>query len=256
VHSESRRSTLPVLLTLGLFLAVGVVTSAAHAEPNESEYRSFIDAIGETLYAWAWPTAQYERVGFGGVTPTANGAEIAIRLHGKSSFSDTHLWTDVIVEVRNGEVVDLRWGRNNAILAQPGETMKALGQALAELTAEYQRELEGSGGSSSSASGQAFHFKNNCDHPVRLAIHFRDLRGKWRTEAWWSFAPGESAYLNSTDQRRYRSDSSIWYYYVEATDGSGLTWSGDFSLEWNGLEIPMAKTQDSSGSLDLAVKCE
>lgn len=149
VNGKDHRITLPsfrrivlVLILLVLFSS-SFSTTQAWAQRNRDDdvswYKEFVDAIGGTLYFVAWPTATYERVSFEGLSRTYGGVDIKIKLHGRSAFDDSSLWTEVVVEVRGGEVTDIKWGRNNAIIAQPGETMGAIVELLAELNKEYDR---------------------------------------------------------------------------------------------------------------------
>lgn len=137
-----------------LILSLLCSSRTSHADSSDSEQRSFVDSIGAMIYGVAWPTAEYERASFGGVREIAGGIEITFRVQGRSAFGGGPLWTDVAIEVSNGRITDLRWGRNNAVLAQPGETMKALGQVLAELNSEYQSSAGSSSSTGSSSPGQ------------------------------------------------------------------------------------------------------
>jgi len=256
-HPTGLRATLAVIL---LLVGLGL-TGDAQARQDESGFRAFVDAIGESLYFLAWPSAKYDSVGFGGVRFVEGGADVAVRLHGRSGFSDTHLWTDVIIEIRDGEVQDVRWGNNNAILVQPGKTMEAMGEVFAEMNAEYQKNLRqsgaavGKGGTPSSGNGFPFYVTNRCEHPVRLAIHFKDSSGRWRTEGWWTFGPGKAGRLNDARGRNLRTKNSIWYFYGEAADGTGVVWKGDARFTWNGRNLPMDKLEDTQGDLDLTLTC-
>jgi hypothetical protein len=129
-------------LRVGLLLlcASCLGTGAAHAdERQDRQLQSFADGVGELLYFFAWPTAKYRRLSFDGATKREGGVDLKLTLHGISAFDDDALWTELVLEIRHGRVSDIRWGRNNAVLFRPGETMVAMGQALAELSREYQR---------------------------------------------------------------------------------------------------------------------
>lgn len=104
---------------------------------DESWSRQFVNAIGSTVYALAWPSATYRSVSLEGLDRRRNGADIKIRLDGISAFDDSSLWVDVVISVRDGEISDIRWGSHNAFWVPPGETVKALGVVLAELNREY-----------------------------------------------------------------------------------------------------------------------
>jgi hypothetical protein len=132
--------------------SLSLSSNTSYADSPDSEHRSLVDSIGAMVYGFAWPTAEYERVSFGSARETSEGTEITFRVHGRSSFGGGPLWTDVAIELSDGQITDIRWGENNAILAQPGETVKALGQVLADLNNEY-RSNAGSPSGGSTHSG-------------------------------------------------------------------------------------------------------
>lgn len=142
-----------VTLLLASLLMVALPQAAWSGGDDEGGFTSFINGIGEMLYFLAWPTADYDRVSISDVSAIAGGAEISVRLHGTSAFSGDHLWTDLVIVIRNGEVKDLRWGRHNAILAEPGSTITAWGEILADLSEEYSSSRGNSQGRSSSSTG-------------------------------------------------------------------------------------------------------
>ncbi len=112
----------------------------AQSDSDDSDWRKFVDSIGKILYFDAWPTATYQSVSFGNVAVVPGGVDVSFVLHGISAFDNGPLWTEVVLEMRNGKITNIRWGRNNAVLAAPGSTMKALGQALDELNKQYQQQ--------------------------------------------------------------------------------------------------------------------
>lgn len=114
--------------------------ASAQSNDDGAGWQKFVDGVGAAVYKFAWPTATYQSVGFEGISRTADGVDVKIRVRGISAFDDGPLWTDVILQVRNGKIDDIRWGANNAVLAAPGETMKALGALLVELNKEYGRD--------------------------------------------------------------------------------------------------------------------
>jgi hypothetical protein len=119
-----------------LLLLVLLPSSGQAAEDVEE----FIDDIGEALYAFAWPTATYKGIRLDDISSNPNGgADLTLVVYGLSGFDGSSLWTQVIITVRNWEITDLRWGRHNAIISPPGETVKAFGQMLEELNRESQR---------------------------------------------------------------------------------------------------------------------
>lgn len=123
---------------LGLLSAdVASGQAPTHAD-TASTLEKFARSVGATVFALAWPTAEYDSVTYGGIEPAADGGvSVTVVLHGRSAFNGGHLWTEAVLEVGRGEIRDLHWGRNNAILAEPGATVQALGAVLADLTREY-----------------------------------------------------------------------------------------------------------------------
>ena len=159
--------------------------------------------LGKTLYFFAWPTATYAAADFVGVAfAPGGGVNVTFRLYGTSAFDDSSLWTDVVVLIRNLEVADMRFGRNNAVLAAPGATMKAMGQALADLNRELAKSPSGA---------QAFVFTNRCDHPIRLAVHYLAADGSWRCAGWWQIGSGErDAVLTIGDGQALTTIGDTW----------------------------------------------
>lgn len=244
-------------LALRLAISVAILLTMLHPSPllaqqdSESEIRQFIDGVAETLYFFAWPTAAFKKVTFGGIDSYSNGFDVRVRLHGVSAFSDGALWTDLILKVRNDRVTDLAWGRHNAILMAPGATMQALGEALDELTKEYNRSTGAGGGSSQTYE---FHFSNKCNRPIQLAIRYEKSSGGWETRGWWEFEAHESAYL-SANGTRIRSGHGHWYYFAETTDGSRLVWKGDHTFTYGGRNLPMRRLEDKEGENNWSATC-
>ena len=107
---------------------------------DQSSWQKFVDSVGAAVYKFAWPTATYDHVSFQGISQATDGVDVKFRVHGISAFDNGPLWTDVILLIRNGQVDDIRWGANNAQLAAPGETMKALGSLLVQLNKDYNQD--------------------------------------------------------------------------------------------------------------------
>ncbi|HSG41245.1 MAG TPA: DUF1036 domain-containing protein [Thermoanaerobaculia bacterium] len=225
-------------------------------EDSQGSYKKFVESIGKGIYFLAWPTAAYERASFGGVSFTTNGVDVSFRLHGKSGINGGPLWVDVIVEIRAGKISDLRWGDNNAILAPPGSTMKAMEEILAELNREYSQSQGGGSQQSVTSQGYRYYFLNSCNRAVTLAIHYKDVAETWRTVGWWTFAPGEGSYLLASGSYPLRSNSAVWYYYAETTDGSGLRWVGNFPVSFNGRNLRMQEMNDKEGDSEWSITCK
>jgi hypothetical protein len=214
---------------------------------SQSDFEQFVNSLGKSLYFLAWPTAQYEGVSFGGVTRNGDATDITFRLYGKSAFDDSSLWVDTVIEVRNGEITDLRWGQNNAILAAPGSTVKAMGEALRQLNQEYQRNHP------PAQAGFGYYFTNQCSKTVSLAIRYKDMSGQWRTTGWWQFSPGQSSYLDAGGSP-VKSNSAVWYYYAQTTDGA-LEWTGDLKTSLENRTLYMKEMVDKEGDSEWSIQC-
>lgn len=105
-----------------------------------------------------------------------------------------------------------------------------------------------------STSGYGFRFKNNCNHPVRLAIHYRDVNKVWRTAGWWNFTPGESGRLNFGG-KTLKTKTAVWYYFAETTDDGNLVWRGSHTFKLNGRSLQMHKMKDTDGESNWNITC-
>jgi hypothetical protein len=105
------------------------------------------------------------------------------------------------------------------------------------------------------SAGYRFRFHNECRRPVRVVIHFKDLRNAWRTAGWWDFSPRERAILRGADKVELRTNNSVWYYYAESTDGSGLSWRGEHPVQYQDRWLHMKEAKDEEGDSEWAVSC-
>jgi len=106
-----------------------------------------------------------------------------------------------------------------------------------------------------SNAGFRFRFHNQCNRPVRLAIRFKDTRELWHTKGWWEFPPGENRVLSDAGNVSLTTSSSVWYYYAESADGSGLVWSGDHRVRYDDRLIAMKELKDDEGDSEWSVSC-
>ncbi len=111
------------------------------------------------------------------------------------------------------------------------------------------------GGSPSNSTGFNYHFSNSCDRPVRLALSYQDMSNAWVTESWWTFEPGESAWLSS-DNVRLSSNNANYYYYAETTDGSNWNWGGDHMVTVDNELYGMKPKYDAEGHNEWAINCD
>ncbi len=115
-------------------LLFGVSTqSRAQTGEEEGVVTKILNAAAEGLYAVAWPSATYKHFSINGVSAARGGFDARITLDGTSAMDGSDLWTELIVEFRNGRIEGLHWGRNNAVLFQPGEFLEGVGKTLVEL---------------------------------------------------------------------------------------------------------------------------
>ncbi len=96
---------------------------------------------------------------------------------------------------------------------------------------------------------------NECKHPVRLAIHYIDTKGVWKTDGWWNFTKGESNFLASNNGMRLSTNKSTLYYYAETTDNSNYVWKGNHNYSIDGQLLGMRKIVDKNGDTDIPLKC-
>ena len=102
-------------------------------------------------------------------------------------------------------------------------------------------------------------FFNECARPLRLMISHANRPQGWHPHAWWSFEPNERAYLAVDGQRLMQLDDHAIYFLAEATDGSGVVWSGeDHATQWDGQRYSLrrAVTGVVDGDLEIRLACE
>jgi hypothetical protein len=132
------------ILMVGVLLAL--LGSSTPASPqrssDENRIQRFVNDVGQLLFFFAWPTATYDGLSFDGIARRNNGVDAQLTLYGSSTFGG-RLWTRLILEIRNGQISNMRWGENNAIIAQPGATMRHVAQAIADLNQRYQSTNSG-----------------------------------------------------------------------------------------------------------------
>ena len=124
-----------VLLSLTLIFSA----SLARADSGASYYQNFINGIGAIVYKAAWPTATYYSVEYGYSQPIKNGAIITFKVNGISAFDNDWLWTEVNLTVQNGEMTNLAWGKNNAVLVAPGVSSSIIADVMLRLGEEYKK---------------------------------------------------------------------------------------------------------------------
>jgi hypothetical protein len=132
-------------IQLAAFLFViwmGAGPAPLSAQRNESEARGIVGSLGAAVYNLAWPTAIYDGVTISQFQRVSQGFDVAIVLYGRSGINDGLLWIELVFELRNGALHDVRLGRDNHILVAPFETMRAVGRvglAIVESVQDDQR---------------------------------------------------------------------------------------------------------------------
>ena len=135
MKNEIVRRGLIGLAFLGFALLTILPADVAFAG-DEEDARSFVQSVAATVYGLAWPTATYESFSLKSVDRVRGGYDARVRLNGISAFSDSALWMEIVFEVRNGALNDVRVARHNAILSAPFATAEAMGQLVADLLEE------------------------------------------------------------------------------------------------------------------------
>lgn len=106
--------------------------------------------------------------------------------------------------------------------------------------------------------GNEFFVKDECDSPIELIIHYKDLRGSWQTRAWWQFESGEEAYL-AHQNIRLSGKKGTWYFYARATDDSGLYWDDNEGngkrLRHNGESFEMRRMNSTGDRAEITLTC-
>lgn len=233
------------IILVGLLL--NPLWSAPAQASSDSYLEAFIDRVASSVYSMAWPTATYRSVNLNAITERSNGSlDIAFRLYGISALDNSGLWTDVVLNVKDGAVRDIKWGKNNAIVMPPGATATLVGEFLAELSAELQKANNHFG----------FYVQNKCSHPVKLAITYKDVNGNMRSTGWWNFEPNTKSHLADAAGKRLATKSADWYFYAESTDKSGLVWKGNYTFSVERQPVSMMHLKDSDGDSDLVMICD
>lgn len=95
---------------------------------------------------------------------------------------------------------------------------------------------------------------NKTQNPVRIAVRYQDTQEQWQLVAWWSFAPGEQAFLLH-DHIRILTDCTSVLFYAESTDGSKLVWEGDGSDTGtiSGTDYKLRRCADESGGAEIVL---
>lgn len=255
-----KRVTKRIIIVIGcLFFCITQSLAQSNSDDDTNVFKSLINAAGASIYFAAWPTATYKRLTFEDAEMSSEGALFKIKLHGISAFSETSLWTEAFLRIQNGKITDFHWGRNNAFLAQPGETASFLGDLIKDINKQHfnnsnsrQQPLV-----SNLSNGFKFKLTNDCRHPIKLAIRYKKMDDTWTSIAWWEFAGNTASYLQLRDGTYITSKSTKSYYYAQAMDGT-FEWTGDgtHSFKVNGAELAMRELIDKQGDTNWSLNCD
>lgn len=96
--------------------------------------------------------------------------------------------------------------------------------------------------------------KNSCQmDDVKIAIHYLNTDGQWRTRAWWEFEYREEANLVYNDDTLW-TNNRIVYFYAETLDGE-MSWEGDNVIEFGDNDLYMRKYESNSDSININLTC-
>lgn len=106
----------------------------------------------------------------------------------------------------------------------------------------------------SRAQGFNIGFFNGCQSKtLKTAVSFKNSQGSWIDKGWYTFSPGEKAWLEGV-----QTTNKIFYYYAESTDGSLAWFSEDQpTLTINGTSYKprMVRSNISSGTYYIDLTC-
>ncbi|MBX3328521.1 MAG: DUF1036 domain-containing protein [Nitrospira sp.] len=105
------------------------------------------------------------------------------------------------------------------------------------------------------AASGGFRVTNSCRHPVRVAIHYRNLMGDWTSMGWWTVNANQSTYLADSSNKRLATTAETWFYYAESTDQDHLVWKGDRTIRYGNLDLPMVQLKDKDGDSEWSLTC-
>ncbi|HEV7590338.1 MAG TPA: hypothetical protein VGO40_19665 [Longimicrobium sp.] len=222
-----RRLRIAVLVALA-WLAIG--SAPLSAQRSEREARGIVSSIAGTIYNLAWPTAEYQDLTLGEVQRIDNGWDVPIVLYGRSAFGGGMLWLELVVELRNGSLHDIRLGRDNHILAPPFATLATTAAIVAAIV--EQQQAQGAPGTTQRAVMAP---SPAPAAPLSMSPEEHDRRdaamlvGTWRDEnsVFTYYADGRMTCVWNSGRRMYgswsiHSDTLTWHYADGDDDASVL----------------------------------
>jgi hypothetical protein len=227
MHRDSSRfSCFASTILVFAFLALGASAHLQAQTRDEDGVRSFVDSIAAATYAAAWPTASYKKASIKSTSWVEGGYDVSVRLLGESAFGGD-LWLDLVFEIRNGGLSNVRIGGHNAILVPPFETTKALGAVLEDLIKEYEsgsanRRPAPSPAAPTYSAGQAgaVCLRNQSSEEIKFSYRWGE--GAWQSDSvaaktnswyWWTYSGN-----NRTSPQFYiRFDDNFAAGYTETS---------------------------------------
>lgn len=92
--------------------------------------------------------------------------------------------------------------------------------------------------------------ENKCHKEIIFALSWKKLDGTWNENGFWKLAAGEKAYIADTQNSNY-------YLWATTSDRS-ITWSGDFTTNYDGKDYDMIAlriTTSSWGDWNQSLTC-
>jgi hypothetical protein len=149
---------------------LAVISISAAQAADDSMWDGVVRRIGKAVYFAAFPTATYRGADLSVIRPGADGTDVVFVVYGVSAFGGGNLWTEVIATEKDGRLVGLRWGANNAILAKPGETLRSVGKLLEDLNRQAQ-----AGQTRASTVRMTWVLSNRCGDESGAEVRFFDV---------------------------------------------------------------------------------
>jgi uncharacterized membrane protein len=103
--------------------------------------------------------------------------------------------------------------------------------------------------------GFPFRVRNDCRHPVRVAVRYLELNGTWMVGGWWSLTPGAEVVLTYARQPRPETRHNIWYYYAETTNNTNIQWRGDHGFTFRNEPIQMRRMDNTRSVKSWTLQC-
>ena len=257
---------------VAISLVVCICAAGVRAQNNteEREARGFVEALAQSTYKLAWPTATYKSWALRGVERATGGLNIRVRLSGLSAFDNGDLWLDLMFQMRNGALADLFVERHNAILAEPFSTSKEIVKILKGVADDYARQSAARAAATAAPPASGLVEGACLTNPTTIPIRFsyRWGTGEWTNvdlpsnrEQWFSYPIVSGAaspkleirFDNSLAEgytaREYALPSSQTRLPIRCTDVTRY----DFRLNQNVIDLFVATTQTKTYMIGVTV---